>query len=168
MKKLTTCLALGSVAALAPMSLVAQDAAPKPAVKVAEKDTVESIADLFLNEMHSLGNALKTVKDVETATAASANINKVTKNLLDLDARLQKLPVPDAATRKAINDKMDKKEAEFKKTMGEMPALFQKPEIGAALQESMMGFMMAMQKIQPTFQKYFEAPAEADTPAPPV
>lgn len=122
-------------------------------------DPVEAIAEKVGIVLTEIPDALLSIKDEESLTAAEGKLDGLVTRLEASAKALEALPKPDAATRAAISDKMENSyQAEFEEGMqkatehiGSLPA-----ELQPRVQGLMMGFFGKLQGVGSTFEAYFD------------
>jgi len=144
-----------------PMISTAQEKAPATTEKKVwvPSTPLEKKARDVANTMKKIPGIISSIKDQTTMDAAKKAMTALNKKVDTHVAEVKKLPVPDAATRNALSERMEKETAslgpEMQKAMMGMAAL--PPEIAPQVQALMMEFAGNMQKHEADMNKYFES-----------
>jgi len=155
MKKMTLTLgiALGGIAAFAPLGLTAQD---KPEVAAEKKETIESLFDTYLNEQLNTEKVWVGVKDAASARKAAEKIDAISKNIQALEKRLKKFPMPDLTTRIAFTKKRELHRKEMREVAVKASIATGIPEVTPIYINASVTLDEALEGIDVTFERYFE------------
>jgi len=150
--------------------------APAPAKEAAKLEVptfkaetpLEKRALKVMDLMTTFPDIFEAIKDEASLGAAKGKIDTLIKNLETEAEAIKKLPVPDNAARKGLEEKMKPlqtyMEKRMQKSMMGMMAL--PPELGPKVQEVMMSVGPKMMAIGETMEKYFVPDKEAAKEAP--
>lgn len=155
------------VAALSfsPMISSAQEKAPAAASEAkawVPSTPLEKKALGLSKTMKKIPGIVSSIKDQATMDAAKKSMAALNKEVDAHVVEVKKLPVPDAATRNSLSDRMEKETAslgpEMQKAMMGLAAL--PPDLAPQVQAMMMEFAGNMQKHEVDMNKYFESDKE--------
>jgi hypothetical protein len=123
----------------------------------------EEIANKVMDAMQDFGKAASSATDQATATAAAAKITEVGDRFASIAEELKKMDPPSEELKKAIEAKMEARNKEMEKAMGEdlqksMQALA--PEAQQVMQAAFMGFFGKMAQVGPEFERHFKVEKE--------
>lgn len=120
--------------------------------------TFPELAAEFYSNVSAPGQLALSIKDQATLDIAKVKLEKSQKRITQLAEEFQKLPVPDAATKRAINKSMEAKEEKMKKEIGEalkkhfkeMPA-----ELAKQWAPALQSFYQSLDQNKEVFSRYF-------------
>lgn len=128
----------------------------------------EEIATKIMDAMQDFGNAVISATDLTTAKEAATKITTIAERLDVLAAELKKMDPPSEELKKAIDAKMEARNKEMEKVMGEgmqntMQAL--SPEAREVVQKALVEFFGKMGQAGEEFNRHFDVKEEKkDTP----
>ena len=124
----------------------------------------EELAGEIMNSMADFADAVSNVVDLESANEAATKIGTIGDRFSKIADQLKPLEPPAKAIKEAINEKMEARDAEMQKVMGEelqktMQAL--SPEAQQVLQKAFEEFFEKMDSAGKEFERHFSAEEEA-------
>ena len=128
----------------------------------------EVIANKIMDAMQEFGTAMASATDLHTANEAATKITEIGERFGVLAAELKKMEPPSEEVKKAIDAKMEARNKEMEKVMGEqlektMQAL--RPNAREVLQKALVGFFLKMGEAGQEFSRHFEVKDEqTETP----
>ena len=143
--------------------LPAQTATPEKAEKEVKPETpVEKLAFKIFDLVSSFPDAVTTIKDDASITAAKTKLDEIGKKLEAEAEKLKKLEVPANEARKKLKAKLESKQKVMEQKMqGIMTTMSQLDQATAMkASEMLQSFGMKMQTLGPTMEKYFEPDPE--------
>lgn len=116
------------------------------------------LAAEFYSNVSAPGHLARSIKDQATLDIAQEKLAKSQKRITQLAKEFQKLPVPDAATKRAVNKSIEEKEEKMKKEIGEaldkhlkeMPA-----ELAKQWAPALRSFYQSLDRNKDVFLRYF-------------
>lgn len=125
----------------------------------------EEIANKIMDAMQDFAKAASSATDQATATAAAAKITEIGDRFASLAEELKKMDPPSEELKKAIDARMNARNKEMEKAMGEdmqksMQALA--PEAQQIMQTAFMEFFGKVGKAGQEFGRHFNAEDKAE------
>lgn len=115
-------------------------------------DSHDKVADDTMKQMDEFFEVVTTVKDKESADAATEKLDAIIANLDKIAERYKELGEPDEATQKAISEKFkkfgDEKKKEFQAQSENLG------EDGLAIMMSLMGSMQKLSEVMDKMPAY--------------
>ena len=118
----------------------------------------EELANQIMDSMKDFAMALSSVTDLETANEASIKIGMIGDRFIQIASELRPLDPPANEIKEAIKAKMEARDAEMHKLMGEdLQKIMQSlsPEARQVLQEAFEKFFGKMNTVEKEFERHF-------------
>lgn len=119
----------------------------------------EKLAGEIMDAMKELADTVMTITDLETAKSAATKIDQLGAQFDSIAAQLAPLPPPDERLRSMINARMEARDKEMQRVMGEeLGKKMQEigPEAAAVVQSAFGGFFQKMDKAGKEFERHFK------------
>jgi serine/threonine protein kinase len=119
----------------------------------------EVIANRIMDSMQEFAKAASSATDLDSANEAAKKINEIGDRFTGLAEELKKMDPPSEEVKKAIDAKMESRNKELEKAIGEdlqksMQALA--PEAQQVMQAAFMEFFGKMSQVGPEFERHFK------------
>ena len=108
-------------------------------------DTHESVAKEMIAQMKAMTDALKSVKDKDSATAQASTFKSIGEKLKEIKARGDKLPKLSAEEEKALEDKLKGEMEPIMKDL--MTEMFRVGSLGPEVQAELKSAMESLQSL---------------------
>ena len=144
-------------------STEAQEAEANTETPKAE-DTLDSLTDELIVQLHEYADAVLSVSDKATAEAAVAKLGTIGDEVEAIASRLDKIEQPDEATNMAVDEKMKNAGNEIKKKMQAAGQIMSDNEVASILIPALQKFGMRMAEQEKIFMRFGRQ--ESTEPAP--
>lgn len=123
-------------------------------VPAAPADTLESLTDELVVQLHQYADTVLAVEDEATAQEAAGKLDGIAEAIGDIAGRMGELENPDDATNVAVDEKMKNAGMAIKEKMQSMGDTMSDPKIAAILIPAMQKFGIRMAEHERTFMRF--------------
>lgn len=129
-------------------------ASAEPELPAAPTDTLESLTDELIVQLHQYADTVLSVQDEPTAQEAAGRLDGIAEAIGDIAARMGELDTPDEATNTAVDEKMKNAGMGIKEKMQSAGQTLSDPKIAAILIPAMQKFGIRMAEHEQTFMRF--------------
>ena len=127
----------------------------------ASGDTLESLTDELVVQLHQYADTVLGVQDEPTAQEAVSKLDSIAEAIGDIAARLSELETPDDTTNLAVDEKMKNAGLAIKEKMQSAGQTLSDPKIAAILIPAMQKFGIRMAEHEKTFMRFSQKKEQA-------
>lgn len=123
-------------------------------VAATPSDTLESLIDELVVELHQYADTVLAVVDEATAQEAAGKLDGIAEAIGNIAGRMSELETPNDATNVAVDEKMKNAGLAIKEKMQSAGQTLSDPKIAAILIPAMQKFGIRMAEHQRTFMRF--------------
>lgn len=127
----------------------------------ASGDTLESLTDELVVQLHQYADTVLSVQDEPTAQEAVSKLDGIAKAIGNIAGRMSELETPDDATNVAVDEKMKNAGLAIKEKMQSAGQTLSDPKIAAILIPAMQKFGIRMAEHEKTFMRFSQKKKQA-------